>query len=75
MIKVYDMSSGLLEFGSQDQGYNDEVLYSEHQPVVKDFMEIRLQVVEVTPDNEKKQSINADLADIDCESFISSQDK
>jgi len=74
MIKVYDMSSGILISKAKDDDYSDEVLYSEWQPIVKDFMEIRLQLVEVDTKADKKDAISADLVDADCESFINSQD-
>ena len=73
MIKVYDMASGNVVTQSQTDDYTDEVLYSEYQPIVEDFVEARLQVVETTQTETDKNAFTADLADIDCESFISSQ--
>lgn len=75
MLKVYDMTSGKLISNSQDEAYGDEVLYSEWQPIVKDFMEIRLQLVESEPAKNREKPISDDLTDVDCESFINSQSK
>ncbi len=74
MINVYDMSTGSLLSKDQDEEYSDEVLYSELQPIVKDFMELRLQLVETSTEKAERKAISDDLADIDCESFINSQD-
>ncbi len=74
MIKVYDMSSGNLDLINDE--YDDEVLYSGYQPEVQDFVALRLQVVEVSskPVPQSAQ-MPGELADIDCESFISSQEE
>ncbi len=73
MIKVYDMASGNLQQIENEEDYSEEVLYSGYQPVVKDLMELRLQVVENNYSDKKAGAVTDDLADIDCESFISSQ--
>lgn len=73
MIKVYNMSSGKLVSEPSEQAYSDEVLYSEWQPIVKDFMEIRLQLVQTQTTDSSPKGINDNLADADCESFINSQ--
>ncbi len=75
MIKVYDMSSGNLDLIADNEEYDDEVLYSGYQPQVQDLVALRLQEVETTASTKPAAEIPSELAEIDCESFISSQEE
>lgn len=73
MIKVYDMTSGTPCPDTTEEDYSDEVLYSQYQPELKDLAEFRLQIVPVE-NATKPPELPEDLCDVDCESFISSQE-
>ncbi len=74
MLKVYDMSSGNIAPIDDSAEYDEEVLYSQWQPIVEDFVELKLQTVEQEKKTSKKGNLPEELACIDCESFIKSQD-
>ena len=72
MVKVYDMTTGNPCPDTTEEGYTDEVLYSQYQPELKDLAELRLHIVPVEVAH-KSPELPEDLCDVDCESFISSQ--
>ena len=75
MIKVYDMSSGNLDLVYESTEYDDEVLYSGYQPQVQEFVELRIQEVTSTVESaQPAATLPEHLVDVDCESFISSQE-
>lgn len=74
MIKVYNMASGKIQPDTSDENYSDEVLYSELQPAVHELAELQLETVEHQPTEAKSDTLPDELADVDCESFISTQE-
>ncbi len=74
MLKVYDMSSGNIDPVDENAEYDEEVLYSQWQPIVADFVELKLQTVEQERQLKKDNTLPEELACIDCENFIKSQD-
>ena len=74
MLKVYDMSTGNLAPIDDSTEYDEEVLYSQYQPIVEDFVELKLQTVEQNNNDEQKDKIPQELTCIDCDSFVNSQD-
>jgi len=74
MLKVYDMSSGNIAPTDDNSEYDEEVLYSQWQPIVEDFVALKLQTVEQEQKTKKESDLPEELACIDCDSFINSQD-
>ena len=73
MVKVYEMTTGHPCPDTTEEDYSDEVLYSQYQPELKDLAELQLQIVPVEVAH-KSPELLQDLCDVDCESFISSQE-
>ena len=74
MLKVYDMSSGNIAPIDDSDDYDEEVLYSQWQPIVEDFVELKLQTVEHDLQTNKDKNAPEEIACIDCDSFVDSQD-
>ncbi|VAW76690.1 hypothetical protein MNBD_GAMMA12-1412 [hydrothermal vent metagenome] len=74
MLKVYDMSSGNINPVDENTDYDEHVLYSQWQPIVADFVELKLQTVEQERKSEKENTLPEELVCIDCDNFIDSQD-
>lgn len=74
MLKVYDMSSGNIAPIDDSDDYDEEVLYSQWQPIVEDFVELKLQTVEQDLQTKNDKNATEEIACIDCDSFVDSQE-